>query len=492
MNRQHPLFSPLGCLGALVLIAGVMAAVAVSGGAIFSPGPLTSVSEKAATLKGFKSHADFQNDCAQCHAPLAGITAERCEACHTNINVERTTSAGLHGKLQAAVVARCQNCHSDHHGSNFNPILVAFQKFDHAVLGFTLDHHIIGYDGTPLTCQTCHTGGDYTFQAATCVKCHGAKNADFMLGHTLAFGQDCKTCHDGADRTAGFDHAKTKFALTGQHAALACTSCHKAAVAPQDAPTNCAGCHTEPPAHAGVFSKQDCGVCHNTNAWTPAKLASQPVFQHTDTKFQLINHQKNFDGKAITCTDCHTQAAAGDFSVNIQTCVNCHSTKDATFMQQHVQQYGPNCVSCHDGAGNMKNFDHAKLFPLEGKHAGLECTACHVDQNFQGASSACVACHAEPAIHAGLFGTQCQSCHSTTAWAPAQLTQHTFPLDHGGKGEVSCQTCHVQTYTAYTCYGCHEHDPQEIKTSHAAKGIADNQLANCFACHANGQKQGAN
>ena len=67
MNRQHPLFSPIGCLGGLVLAAGIVVAVIFTGGAVFSPGDLTGLSERAAPLNSFKSHADFQNNCNACH-----------------------------------------------------------------------------------------------------------------------------------------------------------------------------------------------------------------------------------------------------------------------------------------------------------------------------------------------------------------------------------------------------------------------------------------
>jgi hypothetical protein len=47
-------------------------------------------------------------------------------------------------------------------------------------------------------------------------------------------------------------------------------------------------------------------------------------------------------------------------------------------------------------------------------------------------------------------------------------------------------TCHPNALTAYTCYGCHEHDPQKIRAKHLKKGISD--FANCIACHPTGQE----
>lgn len=492
MNRQHPLFSPIGCLGGLALIAGISVAVVLSGGAIFSPGELTAHAEKQTPLNGFAAHADFQNDCTQCHAPFTGIAPERCQACHTEVGQERAAGIGLHGTLKPEEAARCETCHMDHEGRDFNPNLNAIKKFDHALLGFSLVRHIVNYDGAPLECKSCHLNTDLQFEAATCVDCHGKHDTVFMLGHQRAFGQDCRTCHDGLDQTTGFDHAQTSFPLEGQHAALECAACHRPEVAPQDAPTRCAGCHAEPASHLAVFSDQDCAGCHTANAWSPAQLGDRLTFRHADTAFQLVYHAQNFDGSPLTCQACHANATAGDFSFSAQTCTDCHSAYQAAFMTQHLQQYGPNCVSCHDGAGNMNDFDHSRIFVLDGTHATLECTACHGEQTFRGTPRECAACHQEPEIHAGIFGTQCEACHTSAAWAPALLTQHTFPLDHGEQGEIECATCHAHSYTTYTCYGCHEHDPQKTQEQHAKEGITGARLLECAACHPLGQKEGDN
>jgi hypothetical protein len=216
-------------------------------------------------------------------------------------------------------------------------------------------------------------------------------------------------------------------------------------------------------------------------------LANVPSFRHVDTAFRLDNHARTYDGTGLTCVMCHIQAGAGDFSLTMQTCVDCHTAHDAAFMTQHLQDFGPNCTTCHDGTGNMTNFDHSQVFALEGKHATLECSACHTEQKFRGTPQECSACHQEPQIHAGVFGLNCAACHTSTAWAPALLTRHTFPLDHGERGEIACATCHTATYSTYTCYGCHEHDPAETQSQHAEKGIVGDQLVNCATCHSNGR-----
>ena len=136
----------------------------------------------------------------------------------------------------------------------------------------------------------------------------------------------------------------------------------------------------------------------------------------------------------------------------------------------------------------MIPFDHANFFPLDGKHAEVKCSKCHADQKYKGVPTTCAECHKEPKIHAGIFGSECQDCHTANGWVPALLNKHTFPLDHGGKGEVNCQTCHLNTYPEYTCYSCHDHQPEEITASHKRANISEADLPDCTRCHAGGER----
>ncbi len=96
----------------------------------------------------------------------------------------------------------------------------------------------------------------------------------------------------------------------------------------------------------------------------------------------------------------------------------------------------------------------------------------------------CAACHEEPEMHADRFGLDCVRCHSLEAWQPALLTRHTFPLDHGEQGTIACETCHIGSYVTYSCYECHDHQPEPMEAVHIAENIPEYE--NCASCHPTG------
>jgi hypothetical protein len=98
----------------------------------------------------------------------------------------------------------------------------------------------------------------------------------------------------------------------------------------------------------------------------------------------------------------------------------------------------------------------------------------------------CKECHEDPEVHLDKFGLDCSRCHVTAAWEPAQLTRHLFRLDHGGEGKVACETCHQERYDEHTCYGCHDHQPDEMQAVHAEEDILEYE--ECALCHPTGSE----
>jgi ssDNA-binding Zn-finger/Zn-ribbon topoisomerase 1 len=327
-KRPSPLYSPLGCGATIVLVMMLGAILYLRGGGPFSPGPLTAASPRQVALDGFASHATFEQACGRCHAPWQGITAERCESCHTSIAEQRQSRTGLHGRLHDT--GRCQSCHTDHHGAEANITMLGLASFDHDRLTtFSLAAHQYDFDGRDLACHACHVENRFTAAAVNCTDCHTTAEPSFMAEHTAFFGDDCLACHDGRDTMASFDHSQV-FPLEGAHAALECAGCH---INQQFAgtPRNCAACHEEPVIHAGLFGT-DCARCHTSQAWTPALLT-----QHT---FPLDH---GGEGK-IDCLTCHT------ISYTEYTCYNCHEHNEAETITEHREEGITDltdCAACH-------------------------------------------------------------------------------------------------------------------------------------------------
>lgn len=453
------------------------------------------MSRSGVNLRGFTSHAEFTARCDLCHQPLEATQDVLCVDCHREVSQQIAVQNGTHGQIEN--VDRCAVCHSDHRGADFNPTEGAFEHFDHARTHFSLVWHQVDFQTVPIQCDACHvTDGEFSLSTTKCVVCHAIKDTAFSIQHRQDFGENCVACHDGQDRMVNFDHNSTSFALVGEHEQANCAGCHgldkqqggrgggglRAEDLFAETTSQCVNCHAEPESHLGMFSS-NCAECHNPAAWSPANLDGK-IFEHAaQTGFSLLRHQLNFDNQAMVCKDCHQGTLQDEFDV--QACINCHSQGDEadSFMRQHQDEYGLGCIGCHDGEDRMRGFEHAQVFPLEGRHAEAECAACHAEKRFSGTPRECVQCHEEPGIHAGFFGVQCQSCHSAEAWTPAGLRMHAFPLQHGNQGEQECSVCHTERYVQYTCYGCHDHQPEAIEASHQQAGISMEELPGCVNCH---------
>lgn len=468
-----------------------------TGGMAFSPGRLSAQNRSGVALSGFTSHSSFEKECTWCHKPLEMTQDVLCLDCHTGITTQINLSTGTHSLINH--VNRCAECHSDHRGIDFSPMENAFKLFDHTSTSFSLVWHQVNYAASPMECKACHTVEiGFSFSNSQCHTCHAQQDMDFAIAHDQDFGNDCISCHDGEDLMVRFDHTTTQFPLEGKHGLLECRDCHNQQFLFDSELSNpqtyevifkitsreCVGCHSEPEIHAGFLST-DCKTCHTQDNWLPANFDGERFDHDLLTGFSLILHQENFDGAQLVCTDCHQVEA---LEISIDKCITCHSKDDqsSAYMLEHQEQFGLECISCHDGMDRMKGFDHNSSFPLDGQHANLECEGCHIEKTFAGTPEECYLCHSEPEIHAGSFGLRCQYCHTANAWAPALLQMHEFPLEHGNQIPNDCQVCHLESYSAYSCYGCHDHQQDDIINSHNEIEISMDELQNCISCHPTG------
>lgn len=168
-------------------------------------------------------------------------------------------------------------------------------------------------------------------------------------------------------------------------------------------------------------------------------------------------------------------------------CIECHAVPDIGLRTTQGAT-----IARASGGSRLKTAFHQELLEQD-------CMACHTDhrsprlaqetrQRFShallrpGVQQQCEGCHAKPAdtLHQKLQG-DCQACHRQDAWKPATFDHaDLFVLDRDHDAE--CLTCHKgKDYSSYTCYGCHEHTPANIRAEHEEEGIRDFQ--DCVACH---------
>ena len=288
--------------------------------------------------------------------------------------------------------------------------------------------------------------------------------------------------------------------LASAHANIEdCAGCHQPLSAKQG--TLCLECHTEVRAemsaitglHARLKDPERCMACHpdHRGADFDMRAAAADHFDHEQAFFSLARHTADYDSGPFACTDCHQSSG---FKVDLLACLDCHDRADTTFMEAHVADFGLNCLECHDGIDRMTDFNHAETaFSLDGEHAGAACSACHTQGRFEGTTTACADCHAEPASHAGLFQPTCGDCHNPSGWTPAQLNGASF--DHFQETGFSlarhtrnydgsilnCTSCHSDDLTSFesgVCEQCHAADNAGFMTAHI-----EEFGPGCLDCH---------
>ncbi|MFM1872986.1 MAG: hypothetical protein RL398_2408 [Planctomycetota bacterium] len=346
------------------------------------------------------AHAEV--GCADCHGDETRASrwrgappkASQCASCHDSPHGEALTVAAL-----AAAPKSANGCADCHRGDDRNWHGGTITASQHAAAGFALEvpHHDVA-------CAKCHQGASYgeRFAArrpADCRACHADVHAGQFDGK--AEYAQCTACHAATHfRPIAFGnaaHAKTKFALTGAHDAVACARCHDRV---EDgvrrfvgAATDCAACHAD--VHAGRFAKlgaADCAVCHTTEAFAPVER-----FDHARWAGYAL------DGAHATaaCTACHAPAAGRRLGAVLGTsCAACHQDVHAG---QFARDGYTDCASCHGNASfAIERFDHSRTaFPLDATHARVDCARCHVGYSVG----------ERTVVRYRPLGTACGDCH---------------------------------------------------------------------------------
>ena len=462
--------------------------------------------------------AGFQKNCAQCHTTTqwAGAkfdhnTATKFPLTGAHVNVQ-CNACHIGGRF-AGTVQTCEGCHVADFTKSVNPnhVTAGFPK-DCAIChtttqwkGAKFDHNATKF---PLTgahvnqqCAQCHVNSVFAGTAAACEGCHLTNyTATTNPNHvTAGFSKECSACHTTVQwKGAVFDHAKTRFPLTGAHLNTQCALCH---VNGRYAGTllTCEGCHsadftkTTNPNHLTGGFPRDCTLCHTTVQWKGAK------FDHTAaTKFPLTGAHVS-----AQCSQCHVN---GLFKGTPATCEGCHLVNyTGTTNPNHVAAgFSKDCTICHTTTQwRGAVFDHSKTkFPLTGAHSTTQCSACHVGGRYAGTATTCESCHLadyskstnNPNHVTAGFPKDCSVCHTTTQWKGAKFDHTTatkFPLT-GFHTTVACAACHVSNVykgTPATCEGCHLADYNKPTNSpnHVTAGFPKD----CSVCHTTTQWKGA-
>ncbi|MEX1023697.1 MAG: hypothetical protein WD226_01350 [Planctomycetota bacterium] len=213
---------------------------------------------------------------------------------------------------------------------------------------------------------------------------------------------------------------------------------------------------------------------------------------------------------ASACTSCHPAVAA---SIRAETGVHGALVEGdvGACGRCHVEHHGLDARASSAiafrrlGVERVEDFEHRGLgFPLEGRHGGLACEACHPAAHartlpadglrFLGLTGNCAACHED--VHQGRMRRECGDCHSADH-AFSSVTEYAHAderLNAGAHAALGCTTCHVRgsgyeveavwhdaDLERRACADCHasEHGAAFLEASAAALGPE----ADCGACH---------
>lgn len=488
---------------ALALLLG---ATALRAQGLVSPGPLS------------RAHARYDDitRCLACHDAGRELSGRKCLACHATLAARIRADRGYHAvATKHGAELACRTCHTEHNGRPYRlvrwPDGAAKEQFDHRQTGYVLEGaHTRG------RCEACHRAelvvnaaaradsslvGGRTFLGldTACASCH-------LDEHRGRVSRQCRDCHDltAWKPAPRFEHATTRFPLTGKHADLRCDQCHVARRAPAIGPTgerdtsfvdfragrsasrtavanSCASCHASPHREAGRSGR--CEPCHTTRSWfdLPDSVRS---FDHAAIGFRLRGGHAQAE-----CESCHLASPGAPLSAHL-TLVRANFTRpfakqrmlfarcDQCHADPHRGQLAGgaatrDCAACHtETRFTPTRFSLAMhdstTFPLTGAHAATPCVRCHPlltgsrpgsgEIRFQQPNRRCTACHRDE--HGGQFAGRvvsgarraaagrdslltCDACHDVEAWDRVAFDHDSthYPL-RGAHRNLACGRCH--------------------------------------------------
>ena len=330
------------------------------------------------------------------------------------------------------------------------------------------------------------------FAAATSASAQAVGNPHGVLPPELS----CASCHTTEAWSPlrgdlGFEHESTGFPLDGRHRDVTCVRCHTGLAfdRPDGEAGDCGSCHLD--VHEGTFART-CASCHSTRSF--AEL-DQGLVHPADFPLEGAHLQ-------TSCESCHADDLGGAYRALDTDCASCHLGEylSAPLVDHQRLGFSTVCNECHS-ALDFRDvaFDHFVLsggFELVGRHAGIECTACHSGPggalpSLPSSADDCVACHRAEydREHRGSgFPTDCLSCHNPFEWDGASF-DHGFPIFSGAHASAwdACSDCHEVPgdFGAFSCLSCHRQP--EMDDKHRGESGYAYDSATCLSCHPNGR-----
>ncbi len=440
------------------------------------------------------SHLKGISNCTKCHDLGEKVSSEKCLACHLDLKQRIDQRKGYHSSKEVTGKA-CTECHSDHHGLNFQMIRFDTEQFDHSLTGYDLHGA-----HSEISCNTCHKlefikdskirkkATTYLGLDQKCLSCH----ADYHQG-TLS--SDCASCHDFKQfrPASNFDHTLARYPLKGKHTGVECKKCHKVTIHNGKemqkfsgiAFGKCTHCHTD--VHKNKFG-QNCTNCHSVESFL--QIRGMKNFNHSLTNYPLEGKHRN-----VSCNSCHKNGYTANLRHN--NCSSCHTDyHKREFMKKGKS---PDCTECHSvhsftPSGYTIERHNRNTFQLAGAHLATPCFECHKKNNrwtFRELGTNCADCHED--IHIPFLDqkyypeSSCENCHQATRWSEITFdhTRTGYRLEGAHKNQ-SCKSCHfrqgeqgrmVQQFSQLSsiCTDCHLDVHQ--------KQFEGPSGTNCLKCH---------
>lgn len=287
--------------------------------------------------------------CATCHPPgkttkLPGF--ERCATCHADAHAGQLVlrkSGGECGECHTTAGFRGSSFTVALHEATAYPLAGTHRRTDCAACHRALPPAELERagvalirGGTPPKAGLPGKVTQFRFPKADCADCHRDPHAG---ASARSSGEDgCLACHALTEwREIRFDHARTRFPITGLHGKVTCLGCHptklsggllpapaaRAWAPPREvplagAPLVCSGCHADP--HLAQVGAA-CERCHTDSSWAPSRF-----LHDRDSTYRLEGAHR-----AVACVACHfKERISGKEVARLKplgsACADCHKS----------------------------------------------------------------------------------------------------------------------------------------------------------------------